>query len=130
MISTYHQLDPDPTLVAFTTRLALSIIDSDKERRTQAAIARHAIDAALVADDGYAARDLLSHDRATTTLRPRQINALTQVVRRSGLNQPLPNSATQLLDAALLTAERVITNSRHPLPQRTGLTTPTQRQLP
>jgi hypothetical protein len=130
MISTYHQLNPDPTLVTFTTRLALSIIDSDKDRPTQEAIARHAINAVLDADDGYAARDLLNHDQATTMLRPEQNNALTHVLRRSGLNQPLPNSATQLLDAALLTAERVITNSRHSLPQRTGLTTPTQRQLP
>jgi ATP/maltotriose-dependent transcriptional regulator MalT len=113
MISNYHQLDPDPTLVVFHTRLALSIIDIGRGITNPAlhATTQHAVDRALVAGDGYAARDLLNHHEAVTTLTAQEINALTAVLHQSGLSQPLPDSATRLLDNALRATESVIAST-------------------
>jgi hypothetical protein len=122
MISSYHQLDPDPRLVVFHTRLALSIIDIAGGIRNPAlhATTQHAVGRALVAGDGYAARDLLNHHEAVTTLATQQINALTAVLHQSGLSQPLPDSATGLLDNALRATGSVIASASRRLSSTRG----------
>jgi hypothetical protein len=115
MINAYGQLDSDPTLIVFTTRLALSIIDSVGGAGEPAlrATAHHAADAVRAASDGYAARDLLGHPTVATTLNAQQVNDLTSTLDQSGLCQPLPDFSAHRLDTALRLIEKVIAQGRH-----------------
>lgn len=97
MIDRYLALDTGPELLVFTTRLGLSVIDladgTDDARRSTATtdLIRDVIDAR----NGYAARDLLTHDASRQHLDPPQRQVLTAIVRSTGLDHDhLPDSLT------------------------------------
>lgn len=97
MIDRYLALDTGPELLVFTTRLGLSVVDladgTDDARRTSAII-RLTRDV-IGARNGYAARDMLTHDASRRHLEPRQYRALAAIVRTTGVSHDrLPDTLT------------------------------------
>ncbi|MFI9643087.1 hypothetical protein ACIG87_24050 [Micromonospora sp. NPDC051925] len=106
----YHLLDPSPTQIVFRTRLALSIIELSGGVKTTnlEATMNHAVNAAIQAADGYAARDILTHREWSSTLRRDHYDPLAKIVEDSALGSPMPPRDVQMLTTALLMSEAVI----------------------
>jgi hypothetical protein len=108
-LSTHHALGAvEPELTVFRTRLGLTLIDAlDSNQPTAQTIAQQLIRDA--AQDGYAARDLLTHPVCRSIATNSQIEQLTELVTACGLARgalSAPHLATLL--AALDQAESVI----------------------
>jgi hypothetical protein len=119
MISWYRHPQPDPPLVLFRTRLALSIIDAigDMDHPAAQSSIRDIIRAVLDASDGYAARDLLAHRPCMSLSSASQTDELATVLHHSGLDRPLPAALTSQLQAALAASEDIITGRRTSQPE-------------
>ena len=122
LLSHYHRLDAAARGIGvFHTRLGLSYIDAlidtvdgDPARRDAAAdrIATGLNDHALRRPDGYAARDVLGHDRCRDLLTDAQHLDLTTQVERCGLQLgDIPAPELLELTTALTRAENVITRT-------------------
>jgi hypothetical protein len=108
LVDHYRQLDPTAGLAVFHTRLALSVVDviagvdDSLADRVTADLLREAV----TGNDGYVARDVLSHARCTELLTSRQAHQLRDVVDSCALDQgTLPAALLTELDATLDVAE-------------------------
>lgn len=107
MINRHRRVQPDPQLIVFRTRLALSIIDAigDMDHPAAHNTASELICGVLESNDGYAGRDLLAHSGCTSFASTRQSEQLATVIHRSGLDRPLPGALSSQLEAALTACE-------------------------
>ena len=117
LLDRYHHLDPTTSGIGvFHTRLGLSFVDAltgtDDPTMREAAdrIATVLIAQTLRAPDGYAARDILAHDRCRDQLTAIQHRDLTSQVQHCGLQLgTIPPPELTELTTALTHAENVIT---------------------
>lgn len=113
MLDRYRRLDHAASgLVVFRTRLGLSVVEAIGGARSAEgrAVATTVIIRAVASDDGYAARDVLTHPACSGMLQNDQTLALSTTVRASGLGlQRLPEQLGADLAAALSRSELVIT---------------------
>jgi hypothetical protein len=101
-VDLYQRLDAATTPIVFRTRLAWSIADAARPGHpTCAHVVADAMAAAIVAADGYAARDLLQHERLGTATRDRNRGMLAEVLRDSGLDQPMTALQIGRLETAM-----------------------------
>ncbi len=114
LLDRYQQLDTNPGLAVFHTRLGLSVIDATGgiEHRVARRIADDLLHRATTTRDGYTARDLLSHDGCAGVLTDHQAHDLAETVNACALGRrtiPAPLQAD--LSAALDTGEVVLTRT-------------------
>jgi hypothetical protein len=115
----YHALDITAAgLAAFHVRLGLSMLDAlgggdqPASRAVAAELLDHATDATDATADGYAARDVLAHPACRSIATDRQLDCLTGLVDRCGLDTGfIPDRLLADISAALDTAEHVINHS-------------------
>jgi hypothetical protein len=121
LLDRYHRLDATtPGIGVFHTRLGLSYVDAlidtvdNDPARSDAAdrIATRLNDQALHRPDGYAARDILGHDRCRHLLTDAQHRDLATQIERCGLQRgDIPTHELLKLTTALTCAENVITRT-------------------
>jgi hypothetical protein len=110
MVDLYESLPSDATLAVFRTRLALSIADVTGAAGREMplshvqAIARDV----LQFQDGYAARELLTHPLTLSAITGSEAQKLTAVLHDSGLGRPLPAPMVSQLEDSLARAEALI----------------------
>ena len=85
MTDRYLELDPAPEHVVFQVRLGLCVIDMAAGDREALQVANMVVHRALEAADAYAARDVLSHETCLAHTTADASQALTEMVRESGL---------------------------------------------
>ncbi|GAA2687303.1 MULTISPECIES: hypothetical protein [Actinosynnema] len=104
----------EPGLAVFHTRLGLSTIDVD-DRAAAEVTARLLV---IATRDGYAAREVLAHERAREHLTARQVHELSALVGECGLDAgAVPPALLADLTSALAGAEHVLASHRgDPLP--------------
>ncbi|MGV9386666.1 integrase core domain-containing protein [Nonomuraea sp. NPDC003707] len=100
----YLELEPVDELVVFHTRLALTMIDltGDLQQPDAASIASQIGHHIRTAGDGYAARDLLTHQACRTVLTDAHERTLRAIVEAAGLStgaipEPLIGSQADVL---------------------------------
>ncbi|REE98999.1 hypothetical protein [Thermomonospora umbrina] len=118
LLASYHDLEEsEPGLTVFHTRLGLSFVDALHTIDTPAAhrhathIATKVIDHATATQDGYAARDVLTHTRCRARLTDIRARELTDLVNACALDQSaLPPPLLADLTTALAIAESITTS--------------------
>jgi hypothetical protein len=111
MLGGYQQLDPTPQLRVFGTRLGLSAIDAAGGIKHAAArrIATDLVHRTTASCDGYAARDVLTHNGCASLLTDRQAHDLAQVVDACALgHRAIPAGLLADLSAALDISEAML----------------------
>jgi hypothetical protein len=114
MADRYLDLEPSPELLVFRTRLGLAVIDlaGGTGQPGTVQIAARLVDEAVTAADGYAAQDLLTHDKCRARLTSPQKQAQTATVQSSGLsNSTIPAHLMTDLLAAVETSETATARS-------------------
>ncbi|MFJ9822291.1 hypothetical protein ACIRU3_45155 [Streptomyces sp. NPDC101151] len=114
LVSTYLNHESEPGTTVFDTRLGLTVLDAIDSSEHPGA--RPLVDdlarRALEAQNGYAARELLTHRLFTTVAAARQVRDCTALVRSCGLGgRTLPPSLHRTLSVALDSSEVVISRS-------------------
>jgi hypothetical protein len=109
MMDRYLELEAAPEHVVFHVRLGLCVIDVTASDGRAAQVADVVVRAALDSADAYAARDVLSHETCLTHTTMDASQALTEMVRASGLvtSSGLGRGALQgpLLDSLIDSAQ-------------------------
>ncbi|MGH3800268.1 MAG: hypothetical protein ACRDTD_09080 [Pseudonocardiaceae bacterium] len=106
MVEHYLGLEPVPELIVFRTRLGLTVLDlaGGVEQPSAAQVTTRLVGEAVAAGDGYAARDVLTHDGCRARLTGAEKRALSAAMQSSGLgSDALPTHLT----ADLLTAVEI-----------------------
>ena len=87
MTEQYLELTPGTGLVVFHVRLGLAVLDlaSGVEQPGAARTATRLLEEAVAAEDGYAARDVLAHDRCKAMFTGDRERLLIAAVQSSGL---------------------------------------------
>lgn len=109
----HRSLDTSPGLTVFRTRLGLSILDTPDalDRPSAASLATQLVHDATRSNDGYAARDLLTHPACANILAAAQKKQLTTLVSICALGRGvLPLNYRSPLKTALDTAETALTS--------------------
>ncbi|GAA3550189.1 hypothetical protein GCM10022419_033050 [Nonomuraea rosea] len=107
----YRELDRTPELLVFRTRLGLTVLDlaADTNQLPAARIFTCLITDILATPDGYAAREVLAHKRASTLLNLAEQHELTAAVQGTGLGTgSVPEPLMSDLFSAVRTSEKVI----------------------
>jgi hypothetical protein len=101
MISTYLRAEPDPALAVFRASLGLTVIDLAGTPPDVQRVAGTVVRAVLDAADARTARDALAHHTCRAQMTQDDAQALTAIVRASGLGQGTIPRATldDLLDS-------------------------------
>jgi hypothetical protein len=111
MVERYLGLATAPGLLLFRTRLGMTVIDltSGVERSGAAQAATRLLGDAVVAGDGYAARDVLAHDGCKAMLTDADKRTLASAVRSSGLGHgAMPAHLKANVLAAVQTSETAV----------------------
>ncbi len=108
LTSAYSELDLQPGLSVFSTRLFLAVLDASRQVKHLAITAHAGVLADWVAQnqDGYAAREILRHDVCVRLLSAQQKHDLAAAVNRCALaSQAMPPQVHTALDSceALIT---------------------------
>ncbi|MEV0188375.1 hypothetical protein AB0I39_07565 [Kitasatospora purpeofusca] len=103
-------LDAEEGLTAFTTRLALTALDAaDPDTPSAQNLLRQLTSRTSESGDGYALRDLLTHEGIRTRLEPSRISPLERALAACALDSgTLPEALRELLEEALDHARRVL----------------------
>ncbi|WP_344917346.1 hypothetical protein [Streptosporangium oxazolinicum] len=111
MVEHYLALEPTPDLLAWRTRLGVTVLDlAGNIEQLAAHAAARLVNEAVAGGDGYAAREVLFHDGCKPHLNSSQKETLSATVRCSGLGVgTIPPLLLAELLAAVRTSESVTT---------------------
>ncbi|MEU4832334.1 hypothetical protein [Streptosporangium sp. NPDC023615] len=114
MLDRYRQLVPAPGLAVFGARLGMVAFDAAERARHPGAgkVATELIQRAVASRDGYAAREVLAHERCAMMLTVEQARELADVLNICALGcQMLPARLEVDLSAALDVSEAVLSTA-------------------